>query len=110
LFLFRKNRAVVYLLHCFPFTCQLFLNVYNHVIPVPFASHIDVLNQSVPYLANFNPTKDLSNLGLFNSIATFLELGKLLMDHIPFILNYCNPLFSLFVLWINWFNSHLCLF
>ena len=107
--LFGEDRSVVNLLDCFPLTCQLLLDVHNHVVSVPFASMLDILNEGVAHLANFDSTQDLCDLALLNSISTLLQLVELPLKD-PFLgLRERQPLFCELLFVVDGLNSNLCL-
>ena len=56
---FSENSAVVDLLNGFPFLAQLLLDVSDHVVAVPFATVLHILDQSVANFTNFHTSKDL---------------------------------------------------
>ena len=82
LLLLREDGAVVDLLDCFPFTAERLLDVDNHVVSVPLAAVLHILDECVPNLADFDPGEDLGDHVLLDTISPSLEVIECLLQRV----------------------------
>lgn len=80
LLLLRKDCAVIRLLDSVPFLLQLSLHLHDHVVPVPLAAMLHILNQRVADLPDLDAGEDLRNLRLLDSIPSLLEIIESLLQ------------------------------
>lgn len=50
------------------------LYIDDHIVSVPLAAVLHILNKSVADLTDFDPCQNLRDLGLFDAIPTLLEV------------------------------------
>ena len=62
------------MLHDVPLFPKLLLDVHDHIVSIPLAAVLHILNQRVADLTDFNPRQNLRNLRLFNSISPLLKI------------------------------------
>lgn len=73
LFLLSKDRRVVDLLDGLPLLFQVLLHVDDHIVAVPLAAMLHILNERVPDFAHFDTCQYLSNFALVDSVPSFLK-------------------------------------
>ena len=69
-----KHGRVVDLLHDVPLFPKLLLDVHYHIVSIPLAAVLHILNERVADLTDFNPRQNLRNLRLFNSVSPLLKI------------------------------------
>jgi hypothetical protein len=107
---FCEYGAIVDLLDGLPFTCQLLLDVHNHVIPVPLACQLHVLDQSIAHLPDFDPAQYLVDLALLDSIPSFLQFLELPLEDVFLAFKNSGFLLGELLLAVYGLDSCLCLF
>mmetsp|Transcript_2197 Transcript_2197/g.3025 ORF Transcript_2197/g.3025 Transcript_2197/m.3025 type:complete len:194 (-) Transcript_2197:115-696(-) len=74
LLLLGENRRVIDLFDSVPFLAELVLDLHDHVITVPLAAMLHVLDQRVADLAHFYARQNLRHLRFIDPVSALLEI------------------------------------
>lgn len=72
--LFGEEGSVVDLLDSVPLLAELLLHVDDHIVAIPLAAMLNILDKSVPDFANLDSRQNLRHLGFLDAVAALLEI------------------------------------